>query len=148
LLIFVLILGWCAYVFHVMTSMSSSPNTPILTTSEARHNIQKIFNGVNIDVSSASGHSESRWPGEYVSYYRFYAPSQDIDNVLNRFMFKTTKYKATPNFVKMNTQPDWWNPSELTQSNIYSNGKRWLIYDKSIGLAYLYSSSSEFGVAE
>jgi hypothetical protein len=94
----------------------------------------------------ASGYSESRWPGEYVSYYRFYAPSQDIDNVLNRFMFKKTKYKSTPKFLKMNTQPDWWNLSELNQANIYSNGKRWLIYDKSIGLAYLYSSSGEFGV--
>jgi hypothetical protein len=148
LLIFVFILGWFAYVFHLITSTNSSPHTPVLTTSEARHDIQKMFNGVNIDVSNASGYSESRWPGEYVSYYRFYAPSQDIDNLLNRFMFKTTKYKATPKFVKMNAQPDWWNPSELTQANIYSNGKRWLIYDKSIGLAYLYSSSGEFGVAE
>jgi hypothetical protein len=148
LLIFVFVLGWFAYVFHLMISINSSAHTPVLTTSEARHDIQKMFNGVNIDVSNASGYSESRWPGEYVSYYRFYAPSQDIDNVLNRFMFRKTKYKSTPKFVKMNTQPDWWNPSKLNQANIYSSGKRWLIYDKSIGLAYLYSSSGEFGVAE
>jgi hypothetical protein len=74
-------LGWFAYVFHLMTSMNSSSHTPVLTASEAKHDIQKIFDGVNIDVSNASGYSESRWPGEYVSYYRFYAPSKDIDNV-------------------------------------------------------------------
>jgi hypothetical protein len=146
--IFVFLLSLFVYVFHEFTSMNSSSHTPVLTTSKARHDIQKMFNGVNIDVSNASGYSESRWPGEYVSYYRFYALSQEIDNVLNKFKFKEIKYKSTLKFKKMNTQPDWWNPSELTQANIYSNGKRWLIYDKSMSLVYLYSSSGEFGVAE
>jgi hypothetical protein len=146
--IFVFFLGLFVYVFHAFTSMNSPSHTPVLTASEASHDIQKMFNGVNIDVSNASGYSDSQWPGEYVSYYRFYAPSQDIDNVLNRFMFKKTKYKSTLKFIKMNKQPDWWNPSELTQANIYSSGKRWLIYDKSISLVYLYTSSGEFGIAE
>jgi hypothetical protein len=146
--IFVFILGLFVYVFHVLTSMDSSRQTPILTTSEARHDIQKIFNGVNIDISDASGYSESRWPGEYVSYYRFYASSQDIDNALNRFMFKRVESKSTPNFVKMNTQPDWWNLSELTQANLYSSGKHWLIHDKSTGVIYLYTSSGEFGITK
>jgi hypothetical protein len=148
--IFIFILGWFVYFFHLMTSTHSPSHTPVLNTSEVRQDIQKIFTGVNIDIdlSNANGYRESRWPGEYVSYYRFYAPSQDIDNVLNRFMFKKTKYKSNLKFKKMNRQPDWWNPSELTQANIYSNEKRWLIYDKSMGLAYLYSSSGEFGIAE
>jgi hypothetical protein len=144
----VFVLGLFAWVSNLFTSMNSPSHTPVLTTAEARHDIQKMFNGVNIDVSNASGYSELRWPGEYVSYYRFYAPSQDIDNVLNRFMFKKTKYKSTLKFIKMNIQPDWWNLSELNQANIYSSGKRWLIYDKSMGLGYLYSSSGEFGVVE
>ncbi len=146
--IFIFFLGLFVYVFHAFTSMNSPNHTPVLTTSEARNDIQKMFNDVNIDVSNASGYSESQWPGEYVSYYRFYAPSQDINDILNRFMFKKTKYKPTLKFIKMNKQPDWWNPSELTQANIYSSGKRWLIYDESMGLAYLYSSSGEFGIAE
>jgi hypothetical protein len=146
--IFVFILGCFAYVFHVMTSMNSSRHTPVLTTSEAKQDIQKMFNGVDIYISNASGYSESRWPGENVSYYRFYASSQDIDNVVNRFMFKKTKYKSNLKFLKMNTQPDWWNPSELTQANVYSNGKRWLIYEKGMSVAYLYSSSGEYGIAE
>jgi hypothetical protein len=146
--VLVFILGWFVYNFHLVTSMNSSSHTPVLTTSQARQDIQKIFAGVNIDISNANGYRESRWPGEYVSYYRFYASSQDIDNVLNRFMFKKTKYKSTLKFRKMNRQPDWWNPSELTQANIYSNGKRWIIYDKNKSLAYLYSSSGEFGIAE
>jgi flagellar basal body-associated protein FliL len=81
LAIFVFILGLFAYVWHMFTSMNSSSHTPVLTTSEAKNDIQKMFSGVDIDVSNASGYSESRWPGEYVSYYRFYAPPQDIDNV-------------------------------------------------------------------
>jgi hypothetical protein len=144
----VFVLGWFIYVFHLTISMHSSSHTPVLTTSEARHDIQKIFNGININISNANGYHESQWPGEYVSYYRFYASSQDIDNVANRFMFKKTNYKPTLKFLKMNKQPDWWNPSELTQADVYSNGKRWLIYDKGIGLAYLYSSSGEFGITE
>jgi hypothetical protein len=74
--------------------MNSSSHTPILTASEARHNIQKMFNSVSIDVSNASGYSESRWPGEYVAYYRFHVPSQDIEKVLNKYMFKKTNYRA------------------------------------------------------
>jgi hypothetical protein len=146
--IFVFFLGLFVYVFHAFTSMNSPSHTPVLTASEASHDIQKMFNGVNIDVSNASGYSESRWRGEHVSYYRFYAPSQDIDILLNRFGFERTKYKPTMKFMKMYSQPDWWNPSELTQANIYSSGQRWLVYDKSKGLAYLYSSSGEFGIAK
>jgi hypothetical protein len=107
-----------------------------------------MFNGVDIYISNANGYRESRWPGEYVSYYRFYASSQDVDNVVNRFMFKKTKYKSTLKFIKMNKQPDWWNPSELTQANVYSNGKLWLIYEEGMSVAYLYSSSGEYGIAE
>jgi hypothetical protein len=146
--IFIFILGYFVYVFYLIASMNSPSHTPVLTTFEARQNIQSMFNSVNIDISNANGYRESRWPGEYVSYYRFYASSQDIDNLLNKFMFKKTKYKPILNFTKMNTQPDWWNPSELNQANVYSNGKRWLIYDKGMGLAYLYSSSGEFGITE
>jgi hypothetical protein len=146
--ILIFILGYFVYVFHLITSMNSSRHPPVLTTSEARQDIQKIFDGVNIDISNANGYRESRWPGEYVSYYRFYAPSQGIDNVLDRFGFEKTKYKPTVKFMKMNSQPDWWHPSELTQANIYSSGKRWLIYDRNKGLVYFYSSSGEFGIAE
>lgn len=58
--IFVFILGWFVYVFHQITSMNSSSHTPVLTTSQARQDIQKIFGGVNIDISNANGYRESR----------------------------------------------------------------------------------------
>jgi hypothetical protein len=146
--IFALILGWFIYIFHFIALMNSSSRTPVLTASEAKQDIQKMFDGVDIYISNANGYSESRWPGENVSYYQFYASSQDIDNVVNRFMFKKTQYKSNLKFIKMNKQPDWWNPSELNQASVYSNGKRWLIYEKGMSVAYLYSSSGEYGIAE
>ncbi len=139
-------IGFLYSVYSFPLDESIGPRSATLTEAEANKKVQEIFDGVIADVSGASGYSESRWPGEYVAYYRFYAPTNEINKVLTKFDFKQTKYQPTLKFVKMYKQPDWWKPSELSKAHVYTSGKRWLIYDKNIGLAYLYSSSGEFGL--
>lgn len=135
-----------AYVFPLAEVIG--PRSATLTEAEANQKVQEIFDGVITNASGASGYSESRWPGENVAYYRFYAPPEEVNKALTKFDFKQTKYQPTLKFAKMNKQPDWWKPSELSKALVYSSGRRWLIYDKNIGLAYLYSSSGEFGIYE
>ncbi|MGB7413251.1 MAG: hypothetical protein WA902_03500 [Thermosynechococcaceae cyanobacterium] len=106
----------------------------------------------------AVGYLASRPPGEYVSYYRFSASSQEIEKVLNQLEFERTQHRSTPKFAKMSQQPDWWDIAESIDTAVYSakipsafvesKSKRWLIYNPKSNVAYLYSSSGEFGIQE